>query len=188
MQSTTRTRRLLGTAAAAAAAALAVAVPVAVAGPDGPQVPSRIAVEEGHKVFLVARAEGVQIYSCAVTANGHEWGLVAPRATLHDASGKVIGTHFGGPTWKANDGSSVVGRKVDGVTVDNTAIQWLLISAASKSDGADGSRLGATTFIQRTATSGGLPPVASTCNAMTVGSTSEIAYTAEYHFWKRTGG
>jgi hypothetical protein len=53
--------------------------------------------------------------------------------------------------------------------------------------GADGDRLGATTYIQRLDTSGGLAPAPDTCNAMTVGQVAEIPYTAEYAFWKATG-
>ena len=48
----------------------------------------------------------------------------------------------------------------------------------------DGDRLTATTFIQRTRTTGGLPPAAAECNAATAGSRAEVPYTADYHFWK----
>ena len=50
----------------------------------------------------------------------------------------MIGTHFGGPTWQAKDASTVVGKRVDGVTVDPTAIPWLLLEATSTT-GAKGS-------------------------------------------------
>ena len=171
---------------AAAAAALLLA-PLAHAGPDGPDVPGAIAVEEGHKVFLVGHAVGVQIYACNPTATGFAWGLVAPRAELFDAKGKLVATHFGGPTWQAPDGSTVVGQRVDGVNLDPSAIDWLLLSARSTAAGDDGDRLAATTFIQRTATTGGRAPAASTCNSATAGTTVEIPYTADYHFWKATG-
>ena len=52
-----------------------------------------------------------------------------------------------------------------GVTVDPTAIPWLLLKRAGPPPGTDGDRLGATTFIQRIATAGGLPPAAADCNA-----------------------
>src|SRR6059036_1002722 len=39
-----------------------------------------------------------------------------------DDNGKLIITHFGGPTWQAKDGSKVVGQLVDRVTVDATSI------------------------------------------------------------------
>lgn len=50
----------LGVAAVAAGGSLA---PVAGAEPAAPEVPATIAVEAGHKVFLVGHAEGVQIWS-----------------------------------------------------------------------------------------------------------------------------
>ena len=76
---------------------------------------------------------------------------------------------------------------MDGVTVDPTAIPWLLLEAASTT-GAKGSLLAQTTFIQRTATVGGLAPAATDCNAETVGTTAEIPYTADYHFWRAKPG
>jgi len=174
----------------AAVVALVAALPLAqaaAASPSGPVVPTRIQVEDGNKVFLVGHAVGVQIYSCNATPTGFGWGPVAPRAELYDDNGKVIADHFGGPTWLARDGSKVVGQRVDGVTVDPTAIPWLLLSAASRAAGPDGDKLAHTTFIQRTATTGGLPPAASQCNTTTVGDQVEIPYTADYHFWKATG-
>jgi Protein of unknown function (DUF3455) len=135
-------------------------------------------------VFLVGHAVGVQIYSC----NGVAWGFVAPRANLYDNKGKVIITHFGGPTWQAMDGSKVVGRlDAPPVTVDSTAIPWLRLVAASTAAGPDGDRLVATTYIQRIATTGGLAPPAAECNATTAGTVAEVPYTADYYFWKTTG-
>jgi Protein of unknown function (DUF3455) len=178
--------RVLLTAVLAALAAWPLAE-AAVAAPPPPDVPSRLAVTGPHKVFLAGHAVGVQIYSCNAGANGFAWSLVAPRADLYGDNGKVIVTHFGGPTWQAKDGSAVVGRRVDGVTVDPTAIPWLLLERASSSAGPDGDRLAGTTYIQRTATTGGLPPAAADCNATTAGDVVEVPYTADYHFWKRTG-
>jgi Protein of unknown function (DUF3455) len=147
---------LAGMVAAAAAVSLA---QVAQAGPPPPVVPSKIAVGEGNKVFLVGHAVGVQIYSCNATSSGFAWGFVAPRANLYNDHGKLIITHFAGPTWQAMDGSRAVGQLVDAVTVDPTAIAWVLLSA-STTPGPDGDRLVATTFIQRIATTGGLAPPA----------------------------
>ena len=130
---------------------------------------------------------GVQIYACNATADGFSWGLVAPRAELYNDQGKLIADHYAGPTWQVRDGSRVVGQRVDGVTVDATAIPWLLLSAASPASGPDGDKLAHTTFIQRIATTGGLPPAASQCDATTAGVRVEIPYTADYHFWKATG-
>ena len=64
-----------------AIAAIAAAVPAAaIAGPATPAVPGEIAVTGPHKPYLVAHAEGVQIYECSAVAGGHAWRLVAPRA------------------------------------------------------------------------------------------------------------
>ncbi len=175
----------------AAIAAVAVALPLTQVAeakkPGPPDVPARIQVGAGHKVFLVGHAVGVQIYSCNATGGGFAWTFVAPRASLYGDNGKLVTTHFAGPTWQAKDGSKVIAARVDGVTVDPTAIPWLLLSATSTSVGADGDRLAHTTFIQRIATTGGLAPAASTCNAGTAGAVQEVPYTADYVFWKATG-
>ena len=139
-----RFNRLVATGLVAVAAALAL-TQVAHAGPPAPVVPTKIQVGDGNKVFLVGHAAGVQIYSCNPSSSGFTWGLVAPRANLYDDHGKLIITHFGGPTWQAKDGSKVVGQVVDRVTVDPTAIPWLLLSTPSPTAGPDGDRLVATT-------------------------------------------
>jgi Protein of unknown function (DUF3455) len=181
-----RSNRLLVTGLVAVAAALSL-TQVAQAGPPAPVVPSQIQVADGNKVFLVGHAVGVQIYSCSATASGFTWRFVAPRANLYDDNGKLIITHFGGPSWQAKDGSKVVGQLVQPVTVDPTAIPWLLLSTPSPTAGPDGDRLVDTTYIQRTATTGGLAPAAATCNATTAGTVAEVPYTADYFFWKKTG-
>jgi hypothetical protein len=185
MHITSMTRRLA--AAVGLAAAMLVAGGTAASAHRGPDVPTSIAVQGRHKELLAVHADGVQIYTCTTTATGNGWALTAPRATLRDRRGSVIGTHFAGPTWQATDGSTVVGQRVDGVTVDPTAIPWLLLAAASTT-GAPGSLLAQTTFIQRTDTVGGLPPAAGGCNADSVGTTAEVPYTADYHFWKAKPG
>jgi hypothetical protein len=72
------------------------------------------------------------------------------------------------------------------VTVDPTAIPWLLLSATSTA-GPDGDRLLGTTFIQRINTTGGLQPPAAECNAGTADKVVEVPYTSDYFFWKATG-
>jgi len=173
-----RFHHMAATGLAAAAAALSL-IPLALAGPTAPTVPARIQPPTGNKVYLVGHAVGVQIYSC----NGTAWTLLAPRADLYDDHGKLIVTHFAGPTWEAEDGSKVVGQRVDGVTVDPTAIPWLLLSKVSTTPG----RLGQTTYIQRIATTGGLAPAAGTCTAAAAGTVEEMPYTADYYFWKKGG-
>jgi len=177
-----RSNRLLLVGIVAAVASLPLAQ-LAHAGPSAPDVPTKIQVLDGSKVFLVGHAVGVQIYSCNATSGSYSWGLVAPRANLYDNDGKLIITHFAGPTWQAKDGSKVIGQRVDGVTVDSTAIQWLLLRVVSRASGA-GDRLYDTTYIQRINTTGGIAPPLADCNAITAGTTKEIPYTADYYFWK----
>jgi len=163
--------------------ALVAAFPLAqsaLAGPAEPSVPGDVKVPEGHKLFLVGHAVGVQIYSCKATG----WGLVAPRADLYGDNGKLIATHFGGPTWQARDGSRVVGTRDGQANMDSSAIPWLRLKAASTSVGSDGDRLAGTTYIQRIATTGGMAPAASDCNSTTLGEVVEVPYTADYYFWK----
>ena len=167
------------------AAAVAIA-PAAHAGPPAPDVPGDIAVPAGHKPFLVGHATGVQSYPCRLTGAGYAWGASTPRATLVDDNGKPIVEHFGGPSWQAKDGSLVVGRRDAGVTVDPTAIPWLRLTATSP-DGSDEGRLTGTSYILRTATTGGLAPAAADCNAATEGTSVEVPYTADYTFFKPAG-
>jgi hypothetical protein len=176
-----RTGRML-LLATTAMAALFLMAPAISAGPPAQDVPTEVRVEEGHKLFLVSHAVGVQIYTCNAVSGGFTWGFVAPRADLYDGD-KVIITHFRGPSWQAKDGSTAVGTRVNGVNVDPTAIDWLLLSATSTA-GQDGDRLAGTKFIQRITTTGGRAPAPSECNAGTVGTTVEIPYTADYTFWK----
>jgi hypothetical protein len=158
------------------------AAAVATAAPSAPEVPAGIAVPDGNKPFLIGHAVGVQIYRC----NGASWDPVAPRANLYADNGQLIATHFAGPSWQAKDGSTVVGRRIkDPVTVDPTAIPWLLLEAKSATPGPDGDRLAATTYIQRVATTGGLAPGASTCQAESAGVEAEVPYTADYVFSKK---
>ena len=143
-------------------------------------VPERIQVPAGHEPYLLAHAAGVQIYACSSTPDGPRWKFVEPRAVLYGDRGELLGTHFAGPTWEATDGSQVKGARVDGVTVDPKAIPWLLLKATSTTPG----RFGATTYIQRLATRGGLEPAAATCHAGTVGQERWVPYTADYRFFK----
>ena len=179
-------KRLIITGLAAVAAALPLAS-AAQAGPAAPAVPGEIAVTGDHKPYLIAHAVGVQIYACYSVADGYAWKLLAPRATLTGENGKPLASHYGGPTWEARDGSSVVGKRDAGVNVDPTAIDWLRLKADSTAPGPDGDRLTATTYIQRINTVGGRPPAAGECDEDTVAEQREIPYSADYVFFKASG-
>ena len=178
-----RSSRLLLAGIVAALAAFSLVAQVAMAGPPSPTgVPGQIQPDESsNKVFLIGHGVGVQIYTC----NGSVWSSAVPRANLFDDNGKLIISHFAGPSWQAADGSKAVGTVVDKVTPDLSAIPWVLLSAKT-TPGADGDRLVDTTFIQRLHTVGGLQPPAADCNAATAGTVVESPYTAEYVFWKHT--
>ena len=89
--------------------------------------PGRDRRHRAHKPYLIAHAEGVQIYACYSVADGYAWRLLAPRATLTGDNGKPLGSHYGGPTWEARDGSTVVGA-ASGRAVDPAAIDWLRLA------------------------------------------------------------
>jgi opacity protein-like surface antigen len=143
-------------------------------------VPDRIQVPAGNQPFLLAHAIGVQVYACTATADGPKWQFVEPQAVLFGNDGKLLGVHYAGPTWQTRDGSQVKAARVDGVTVDPTAIPWLLLKSTSTTAG----RLAPTTYVQRLDTTGGLQPDAGSCTTATVGSERKSLYTADYRFWK----
>ena len=91
-------RSLLAAAMLVITAVLSPALPTPPSRPGRDQVPA-------NKQFLGAHAIGVQIY-----AGPTGWTFVAPRANLYDHRGRLIITHFAGPTWQAKDGSKVVGK------------------------------------------------------------------------------
>ncbi len=142
-----------------------------------PEVPAEIAVQDGNKVHFHGFGIGVQIY----TWDGFSWGVPVPDATLYDSDGNVVATHFAGPTWKSNSGSSVVGLVVPPrITVDTNAIPWLLLSAVNP----EGPGIFAnTTFIQRVNTSGGKAPAA---NGTVIGQVASVPYSADYYFYRKS--
>ena len=148
-----------------------------------PSVPFEIALEGNtNVVHFHGYAEGVQIY----TWNSNDWGSAVPRATLFDDDGNIVATHFGtpnGPGWRSNSGSEVVGKlPPKRVTVDQTAIQWLLLPANVPFTHGPGI-LANTTFIHRVNTAGGLAPFDP---GTFIGQVAEVPYTADYFFYRAT--
>src|SRR5678810_247475 len=91
-----------------------------------PEVPMEIAVPVGNKVHFHGFGVGFQVY----TWNGTDWGKAVPDATLFDDEGNVVASHFGGPRWKSNSGSQVLGVLfAPPLIVDPNAIPWLLLQA-----------------------------------------------------------
>jgi hypothetical protein len=142
-----------------------------------------LAVPAGNKLAFHYDAVGVQIYGCDATATGYGWVFRAPEAKLYAHNGKLAGTHYAGPTWQANDGSTVVGSKIADYSADPNAIPWLLLGAVSH---AGQGRMTDVTFIQRLETVGGKAP-ATGCDASHVGETTRVDYTATYYFYEAHG-
>src|SRR5271168_1487767 len=104
-------------------AELLIGVPVA-----GQQGGGSIEPPSGARVVLEAHGAGAQIYSCSETNGAVKWTLKGPDAKLSDASGKEIGTHFAGPTWKLNDGGQVQGELMASKpSPDAGSVPWLLL-------------------------------------------------------------
>jgi len=147
--------------------------------------PAIVAPNADQELVFVMDAQGVQKYTCVGSATvGFAWTFVAPDADLFDsvAHGLAI-HHFAGPSWLYKDSSSVVAARHSGVTVDATAIPWLLLDV-TRHGGAPG-RLSEITQIQRLATTGGLAP-ATGCDADHVGAENDVLYTARYFFYRAT--
>ena len=180
---TTRSKRIIGTAAAAALWMACFAFSTVRGGsPDGPELPEgcgQIAAPEGTRLAFRVYAIGDQIYRW----NGSAWVLRAPDAKLYmDANYQgLVGTHYGGPTWESNSGSIVVAARLKDCTPDSNAIPWLLLQKVI----AEGPGIFARVeFIQRVNTYGGLKP---TYAGTTVGDEVNVPYTAEYYFYRAVG-
>ena len=152
-------------------------------------IPDTIKVPAGNKLVLQAYAAGVQIYQVKrsiVDTNVYSWVNIAPSATLYAKPDYTnqIALHYAGPTWEFTRSlykdEKVVGKKEKGVTVDPTAIQWLLLKAVD-SLSSPGNKV---SYIQRICTTGGLPP-ATPANAENVGKLDSISYTATYLFYTK---
>ncbi|GGA06633.1 DUF3455 domain-containing protein [Dyella caseinilytica] len=130
---------------------------------------------------IEAFGKGVQIYTCKTINGAYAWSLKAPDASLLDAKGQVIGKHFAGPSWQANDGSTVVGEPLNvSPSPDAGAVAWLVLHAKSHS----GSGTMATVqYIVRTRTEGGVAP-SSGCDASHAGNEVRVPYSAVYLFFR----
>ncbi len=152
-------------------------------------IPKILEVPEGNKFLLQAFARGVQIYEVrrSVTdPNVFSWVNIAPLATLYanpNFTNEVI-HHFAGPTWEfikgPGKGEKVVATKLQGITQDVTAIQWLLLKAVDSLSTANNK----ITFVQRICTASGLAPVTGADEAH-LGQLDSIPYTASYLFYTK---
>jgi len=153
-----------------------------------PPVPPNIQVPAGNQAFREGDAIGTQDYICLPSG----WTFFGPQATLFNERDKQIVTHFLSPnpfenstpraTWQdSQDTSKVWGSTLRSVTVDPSAIPWLLLQVVGAQDGpTGGDELSETTYIQRLNTVGGLAP----STPCTVGMRAWVPYSAEYLFYK----
>lgn len=140
-------------------------------------VPCARAADAGVTVLL---GKGVQIYGCAPAGTGYAWRLKAPDAVLSDAAGRTVGHHFAGPSWQAEDGSTVVGKPLVASRAPQAgAVPWLVLAAKSH---AGTGLFAAVSYIVRSATEGGAAP-ANGCDQAHVGNEARVGYSATYTFF-----
>jgi hypothetical protein len=147
------------------------------------EAPSDLTPPASAVLLFELRARGVQIYTCVAKPadpTAFVWTFKAPQAELFNDRGEVVGSHFAGPTWQGQDGSSVVGELVARVDAPSKkAIPWLLLKA--KSHAGDGA-FSTITHIQRLATKGGVAP-SEGCDATHEGEEVRVPYEATYAFY-----
>ena len=136
-----------------------------------------LAASNAQAAPFVLTGTGQQIYGCGQRDGAWAWTLKAPAAVLTDKDGREVGRHFAGPSWRATDGSTVVGE----VLVANPApspgaIPWLVLRAASHEGAGAFARV---SYIVRSDTAGGVAP-ATGCDAAHDGAEARIDYHATY--------
>jgi Protein of unknown function (DUF3455) len=143
-------------------------------------IPDILKVSEGNVLLLRAYGKGVQKYACPVSPTSK----AVPHAILlagDGDEGDLVAIHFGGPTWQALDGSSVVSDAANAAhftAPDADGIDWLLLPAKSTTGNG---LFGRVTYIQRLYTDGGKPPAAG-CDQ--VDQTEVLVeYSAQYFFY-----
>ena len=148
-----------------------------------PDVPETLRPPAGQELVLQLHADGAQIYDCAAAPNGgYAWKFRAPEATLRDLSGKPMGSHYAGPTWRAPDGSTVVGEAIaKAPSRDPQSIPQLLL-AAKRGEGEG--VFSKVKSVQRLDTLGGQQPLTGCSSASDLGRVSRSPYTATYAFYQ----
>jgi Protein of unknown function (DUF3455) len=176
-----------------------------------PVVPGNLVVEEGNEPFLLGHAIGTQNYVCKPVGAGVRFVLFTPEATLSKENGKQSITHFFSPNpsepntdatvfadgiiraaWQAQDTSTVwakLHQPNGAATVDPNAVAWLLLDVAGVQNGpTGGDTFTGATFVQRVNTTGGLAPSVGCTLSTDVGNQAFVPYTADYFFYRKSGG
>ena len=140
--------------------------------------------DRGVQQVQQAFARGFQVYSCQLQAGSPKWIFLAPDATLYQgANGAIedVATHSAGPVWEWIDGSGVFGRSILSVPAPApNSIPWLLLQ--TQPFGTQGGVLSSVAFVTRTDTIGGITPTAG-CDAVHIGTTARVPYSATYTFF-----
>ena len=146
-------------------------------------IPDNLKVPDGNVLLLRAFGKGVQKYTCPVSATSK----AVPHAILlkdDRDEGDLVAILFGGPTWEALDGSSVVGDTTAGIlqsapAPDPNDVPWLRLTAKSHVGNGLFSRV---TYIQRLYTDGGKPH-AEGCDQAGNQTEMLVEYSAQYFFY-----
>jgi uncharacterized protein DUF3455 len=167
-----------------------------------PAVPADLELSSVYKVFLAGHAVGTQNFICAPAAvpSGADWLFIGPQATVYDASGEQILTHFLSrnplqpdvlhATWQhSRDTSAVWAKRLRGSTDSNyvapDAIEWLLLEMTATGTGPTGGvKMANTVYVQRVNTVGGVKPPATECTLGTLNTRKLVPYEADYYFYK----
>ena len=150
---------------------------------DMMDAPEAVRPPVGHAMSLHTIGVGEITYECrakAGTTAVFEWAFVAPVATLMDMSKKEVGKYYAGPTWEASDGSKVTGKQVAVSPAAPGNIPLQLVKAEPATGNGAMSNI---TYIQRLNTKGGVAP-ADACSAGSVGAKRQVAYQADYVFYR----
>lgn len=164
-----------------------------------PAVPTNIEVPAGYNPFLKGHAVGTQNYICVGTSQGYKWLPIGPQATVFDAAGEQILTHFQSKnpfridalqaTWQhSRDTSAVWATKRDGSSDPNyvapDAVEWLLLEVTGFVAGpTGGNRLTPARYIQRVNTVGGKEPTFP-CSNRNLNTRQLVDYEADYYFYQ----
>ena len=145
-------------------------------------VPESLRAPSDQVLAFELQATGVQIYECRARKEDpaqFEWIFKAPEADLFDASGLLVGKHYGGPTWESADGSKVVGEvKAKDTSLSSGSIPWLLLGAKTT---AGKGLFSPVKSIQRLNTVGGAAPASA--GQAQAGQEARVPYTAIYAFF-----
>lgn len=169
-----------------------------------PPMPGDLALSPDEFVpFFVGHAVGTQGYFCVVAGGAYKWTPFGPQATLFDADGNQVMTHFlspapysllPSPAWQHSRDTSVVWGSVlktstDANYVAADAIPWLLLEASVVGDGpTGGGRLLQVRRIQRLNTVEGKAPASGCAAPNDIGKRALVSYEADYYFYKDAPG